>query len=287
LARNALKLFAFFSIKSVRNFATFVGNIAWFFNTKSKKITIKNIELCFPELSDPERKKLAKKSLIESLKTAAEMGAMYFWESEKILKLVERVENLEILDRAIKSGKGIILLAPHQGNFEMMRHFAASKTRFITLYQPLKTPELDALSVELRSKNGVEALPTTARGIAAVFRELQKGAVTAILPDSSPARDSGAVFAPFFGIETFTATLLSKAARKTGAIVIACAAFRSPEGFIPRFFAVDETLYLDDSRAAAAAVNVVIEECVRLDPAQYFWEYRRFKVRPKGEKSFY
>ena len=38
---------------------------------------------------------------------------------------------------------------------------------------------------------------------------------------------------------------------------------------------------------SVATVNTVVERCVRENPAQYQWSYRRFRTRPEGEVSFY
>ncbi|GHS86752.1 lipid A biosynthesis lauroyl acyltransferase [Campylobacterota bacterium] len=284
-ARFALSFFSRFSFGKVRTIAVIAASIAWFFPSKSKKITLKNIELCFPELSLPEQRKLARKSLIESAKTAMEMPALYMWENEKVLRFVDRAENIELFENAIAKNMGAIILAPHHGNWEMLRHFLASRSRFLTLFQPLKSEELDKLVIELRAKAGVDVQPTTQHGIAKMFKDLRAGSVTAILPDSSPK--SGAVFAPFFGVETYTATLLQKAAQKTRSAVICCAAIRTKNGFTIRFSEVGDDIYSENAREAATELNRAIEECVRTDPAQYFWEYRRFKIRPANEPSIY
>jgi KDO2-lipid IV(A) lauroyltransferase len=286
-AKLLLRFLAALSLKNARRFGAFIGAIGWLFPTTHKKITRINLKLCFPELSEREREKFARSSLIESAKTVAEMGALYLWEHNRCLELVETVENGEILTDAIAAKKGVILLAPHQGNWEMTRHFLASKSVFIALYEPPKIRALEPLVVAARDKVGMISAPTTQRGIAKLFRELEKGAVTAILPDAQPGKRNGGVFAPFFGIEALTATFLQKAAQRTGAIVVCGAATRSPKGFALRFLEVDPKIYDPDERVSATALNASIEACIRLDPLQYVWEYKRFRARPNDEPRFY
>ncbi|MDR2034330.1 MAG: hypothetical protein LBP89_06840 [Helicobacteraceae bacterium] len=277
-----LRFLALLSLKNARRLAVFVASIGWFFPTIHKKITLKNLEICFPDLNVNERRKLAKKSLIESTKTAAEMGALALWDHKRCLALVESVENEALLDEAIAAKKGVILLAPHLGNWEMMRHFLASKSTFIALYDPPKIAELEPLMIKMRDKVGMISAPANQRGIAKLFRELGKGAVTAILPDTRPSKKAGGIFAPFFGIEALTPTFLQKAAQKTGAIVICGAAMRSPNGFRLCFLEADPKIYDPDERTAATTLNRLIETCIRLDLAQYIWDYNRFRSRPSA-----
>ncbi|MDR2638980.1 MAG: lysophospholipid acyltransferase family protein [Helicobacteraceae bacterium] len=286
-AKWLLRFLAALSLKSARRFGAFVGAIGWYFPTTHKRVTRKNIEICFPSLSVADREKLARESLIESAKTAAEMGALCMWEHKRCLELVETTENEAALDNAIAAKKGVILLAPHVGNWEMMRHFLASKSTFIALYEPPKIEKLEPLMVAIRDKVGMISAPANAKGVAKLFRELSKGAVTAILPDTQPPKRAGGVFAPFFGVEALSPTFLQKAARKTGAIVVCGAALRSANGFTLKFMEVDRDIYNPDETIAATALNRSIEDCVNLAPAQYIWEYKRFRARPSGQALIY
>ncbi|MDR2152713.1 MAG: lysophospholipid acyltransferase family protein [Helicobacteraceae bacterium] len=281
------KLLAALSLKNARRLGAFVGAIGWYLPTTHKRVTRKNLEICFPLLSAKEREKLAKRSLIESAKTAAEMGALCLWEHKRCLELVAQTDNERLLDEAIAAKKGVILLAPHLGNWEMMRHFLASKSAFIALYEVPKIKELEPLIVATREKAGMISAPANAKGAAKLFRALGKGAVTAILPDTQPSKRSGGVFAPLFGVEALTATFLQKAAQKTGAIVVCGAALRCAEGFTLHFLEVDQAIYDPDEKVAAAAVNRAIKACINLDLTQYIWEYKRFRARPDGQKRFY
>ncbi|MDR1451407.1 MAG: hypothetical protein LBI57_03620 [Helicobacteraceae bacterium] len=280
-AKWLLRLLASLSLNNARRFGALIAAIGWHFSTTHKKVTLANLKLCFPELSNMEREKLARKSLIESAKTAAEMGALCMWEHRRCLDLVEATDNEALLDMAIASKKGVILLAPHVGNWEMMRHFLASKTTFIGLYEPPKIKELEPLMIAVRDKVGMISAPANAKGVAKLFKELGKGAVTAILPDARPSKRAGGVSAPFFGVNTQTPTFLQKAAQKTGAIVVCGVAMRSSKGFTLRFLQADQNIYNPDEIIAATALNNSVETCVRLDVAQYVWEYNRFRVRVK------
>jgi KDO2-lipid IV(A) lauroyltransferase len=38
---------------------------------------------------------------------------------------------------------------------------------------------------------------------------------------------------------------------------------------------------------SATRLNAMVEQCVRALPTQYQWVYKRFRVRPPGERAFY
>ena len=49
---------------------------------------------------------------------------------------------------------------------------------------------------------------------------LERGEYAGILPDQEPKAETGAVFAPFFGVPAYTMLLVNRLARRTGARVI-------------------------------------------------------------------
>lgn len=179
------------------------------------------------------------------------------------------------------------MLLPHLGNWEAMGPFLAAKGRFVALYQPPEEEGLEKLLIKARERTGMTAVPTTQRGIVRLFKELEKGAITAILPDQQPGRNAGGVFAPFFGIGALTGTLLPKILQKTGASVVSGVALRTSKGFELRFLKADPDLYNPDETVSATALNREVERCVRLAPEQYVWEYKRFRRRPEGQPKFY
>lgn len=282
-----LRTLSWMPVAAARKIGAFTGWAGWVFNSRHARITRINLALCFPELSENERKILGQKSLIESGKTAAEMGAVFLWPVERCLSLIESVENETLLTEAIAEGKGVVVLAPHLGNWELIGPYLAKRGRFVALYQPPREAELDRLLVSARARAGIHLAAANQRGVAGLFRELSGGAITGILPDQQPARKAGGVFAPFFGVSAFTATLLPKILQKTGARVICGVAFRTKTGFKLHFLEADPGLYDADETAAATAVNRDVQKCVRLAPEQYSWEYKRFRRRPAGEQSPY
>jgi KDO2-lipid IV(A) lauroyltransferase len=120
-----------------------------------------------------------------------------------------------------------------------------------------------------------------------LVKTLKAGGCIVMLPDQEPERESGD-FAPFFGIETLTVSLVHGLATKTNAQLLLINAKRLPDGGgFDVMFRDANAVNTEDLRESLTAMNAIIETAVREIPAQYQWEYKRFKRRPQGKADFY
>jgi len=253
-----------------------------------RRVTRINLQLCFPELDQAARQRLERHSLIEMVKSGLEMGPMWLWPQSRCLRLIQRVHGQELLDQAIARGDGVILAAPHIGMWEMIGIYVSSRYAMTSLYRPPRLAALDEIMRRGRERFGARLVPTDASGIRGLYKALAQGELIAILPDQEPRWGNG-VFAPFFGLPAYTATLLPRIAHKSRATIILCWAERLPggRGYDLHFRAVDEQCYNADLTLAAGALNREVEHCVRELPQQYQWHYRRFRTRPDDERPGY
>jgi KDO2-lipid IV(A) lauroyltransferase len=262
------------------------GVLLWLSGSRSRKTTETNLALCFPRMPSAERRQLAKQSLIETVRLGLEMGPAWLWSADDALALIDQVEGHHHMEAAKTAGRGIVILAPHIGNWELLGLWLGRHYQAINLYQPPKSPLLDKLIHDARSRSGAQLVPTDKKGVAALLKGLKNGGVTGILPDQEPEA-SGGVFAPFFGVSALTATLAANLARKTNAVVLAAYVKRTDSGYTLVIDAVDESVIDEDEVIAATAVNRAVEHCVNAAPAQYQWEYKRFKARnDRGGKRY-
>lgn len=254
--------------------------------TDARRITAVNLALCFPELTDGERKRLLRQSLINTACTAFELGLFWMAPASRALATVVTISGQEILQEAQRRGKGVIVIAPHLGNWELSGMFLATCGAITSLYKPPRLEALQAFMVNVRERNGATLVPTNRKGVAMLFKALERGEMIGVLPDQEPPLDGG-VFAPFFGVPALTMTLVSKLAARTGAPVVSVFARRLPhsEGFEVIFAEAHADIAHEDISIAATALNRSVQDCVMRAPAQYQWEYRRFKQQPDGRKN--
>ena len=154
-------------------------------------------------------------------------------------------------------------------------------------YKPQRL--LDELIRKARGRSGATLAPTRPRGVRLLVEGLERGEYAGILPDQEPKGESGAVFAPFFGVPAYTMLLVNRLARRTGARVIFMVAERlgPGRGFRMHCIAAPEGVASEDDLIAATALNRGVEQCVAICPEQYVWPYKRFRRRPEGPPSPY
>jgi KDO2-lipid IV(A) lauroyltransferase len=83
--------------------------------------------------------------------------------------------------------------------------------------------------------------------------------------------------------------LLSRLAIKTGAPVVFAYAERLPRclAYHMHFLSAPAEINRGSVESSAVVLNHMVEKCARAVPEQYQWTYKRFRVRPPGEKAFY
>lgn len=247
-----------------------------------------NLALCFPELSGEERRLLLEQTMTELGKTFSEAGILWYGSRQQTERLVREVHGEELLKAGLARGKGVILAAPHLGNWEVIGAYCSPRYPMTNLYRPPRQEGMEEVILRARARFGSRLAPTSAKGVRALYQALGNNELVGILPDQDPGENGGA-FAPFFGIQTNTMTLLSRLAQKSGAAVLCVWAERLPHsrGFAIHFIPVADAIYSDDMQASVTALNQAIEAAIRQIPAQYQWGYKRFRTRPAGEAGVY
>ena len=265
-----------------------VGRLLWLLPTRARAITEINLARCLPELNAAERERLARASLLDFGQTALEIVKIWFTPAARVVETIVAVEGEDALRGAIADGRGVIVLGPHHGNWEMLGLYLGHCHGLTTMYLPARDPAIDRVICEARVRGGTGIAPATSGGVRTVLKILKRGGLIGLLPDQVP-KEAGAEFAPFFGHPALTMTLVSNLVQKTGARVFFGCAFREPDGngFRIVFRDPDPELYGADLAQSLAALNRGVETLVRERPQQYQWEYKRFKVQPKGQPRIY
>lgn len=283
----ALKILGALPLPIAYGIGRAIGRILILLPNDMRRVTRINVDTCFPDRSPEWRKLLTQRSLRETAITACEMGAVWCKPVATTLRRIRVVEGVELIEQALSEGKGVVILAPHLGNWEVLGIYLASRFPITNLYQPPSQEAMHTLIHGARTRQEAKLAPTNRRGVIQIVKALRQGEVTGILPDQEPDRGSGGEFVPFFGKKALTATLIPKLAREGNAVTVAGFCLRENGGYRVIFRAVHDGIRAKDLKTAAACMNRSIEHCILECPEQYQWEYKRFKRRPKGEKSIY
>lgn len=286
--RSILRALALFPLPANHALGYLLGLAFYLLPNKTKRISEINIAMCLPEYTPEQRRKLLRASLIETGKSVTEIGPLWLWKPDRLQRLIKGTENQAILEQAHAQQKGIIILTPHLGSWELTSLQYARRWPVTCLYRPPKIKSLELPIIQARERTGACLVPTNTRGVKALYAALARKETIGILPDQDPGK-GGSVFAPFFGVHASTIKLVSRLINKTGAQVLMTYARRLPrgQGYIIHYLKPDDAIYSSDPNISAAAMNRAVETCVRENISQYQWAYKRFKTRPEGEASAY
>lgn len=269
-------------LEMARTVGKLLGYCAYLSKSRPYQTTLTNLKLCYPDMSESERHRLARKSLLNTGMTLAESGAVWLWPVDRIMGKILAIEGADLLEAARSRGKGVILLGPHHGNWELAGLYLSTLGPCAQLYQPPKHAALDKLLYQARSRGSAMMYPATSKGVAAVLAALKNGEMCGILPDQIPAPGAGD-FAPFFGQDAYTMTLISRLMQKTGASALLTYTRRVTGGFVVVFRQPDPDIYAKHMPLALAGLNRTVEMAARDEPELYQWEYKRFRYQPEGK----
>jgi KDO2-lipid IV(A) lauroyltransferase len=285
LFRTVIQFLSCFSLGWTHRFGVVIGWLLWLTSNSLKRISTENINSAYPDYSRAERHRLIKGSLIELGRGFCELGPLWCWPREKLLPLVQDDGGAQTIREALTRHKGVIVLSPHLGAWELMGWYWSLHFPITSLYRPPRVRSMADFMRKARERQGANLVPTDVSGIKALFRALKNNEVVGILPDQDPGKRGG-VLALFFNHPANTITLISKLIRKTGAPVFFTFAERLPQGagFKIHVIEADRGLDAGDEHQAARTLNQQIEQCVQLVPAQYLWSYGRYRKVKKHLK---
>lgn len=191
------------------------------------------------------------------------------------------------MHEALGRGKGLIILTPHLGAFELAARRIAREFPLTVLYRPARKPWVEALLQAFRSAEGVRAVPANAQGVRQLLRALRQGQAIGLLPDQVPSQGEGLV-SDFFGRPAYTMTLPIRLAQASGAPVAWATALRTPGGWsltMELWKAPVQGVEIDVSarltemplEEALTWMNQGLEARIARAPEQYLWAYNRYK----------
>ena len=228
---------------------------------------------------------VARQGIAEAGRMVMELPFLWLRPVSRPLGDLVRIEGGEHVEAVHAQGKGLLLLTPHLGCFEICaqayaEHFAAAYGPLTALYRPARQPWLREVMEQSRQRPGLATAPASLAGVRQMIRALRRGETVGLLPDQVPPDGMG-VWAPFFGQPAYTMTLAARLVQQTGAtpLLIWGERLRRGAGYVVRFAPLGEALPADTAAQAesAAVVNRAMERLIRACPQQYLWGYHRYK----------
>lgn len=261
-----------------------LGQLMQPFMRSRAKVVRRNLELCFPEMSDTEREDLVKKILKNTGMMMIET-AISWWASDRQLRRRVTYEGLEHLEAAKAKGKGVILLTGHFTSMEIGGRLIMLQTPAYVMFRHLKNPLFNAVMMRSRIYHSEGIVMRD--DVRAMLRALRKNKVVWYAPDQDfGPRNS--IFAKFFGVTAATIPATARMVKMTGAEVVPFVPKRNSDGsYHIQIFPAWEAYPSGDDIVDAQRINDWIEFQIRQMPEQYFWLHRRFKTQPDGKGRLY
>jgi KDO2-lipid IV(A) lauroyltransferase len=263
------------------------GRLGWHVARSRRRVALRNLELCFPELSVDERERLARAHFRWLGRSLLERGLLWYASPGRLRRLIHVEGDVQLAER---SERPVMWLVPHFMGLDVAGASVLlfQKRKGISIYQRQSNAVLDRALRRGRLRLGNAEIFERDDAGRALVRAIRRGDAFFNLPDMDfGTRD--AAFVPFFGVEATTLLAPSRMARALDMVVQPVVAEILPggAGYRVRYEEPWTDFPTEDAVADAARMNRWIESEIRRNPAQYLWVHRRFKTRPPGEPSLY
>ncbi|MBL1320059.1 MAG: LpxL/LpxP family Kdo(2)-lipid IV(A) lauroyl/palmitoleoyl acyltransferase [Methylophaga sp.] len=249
-----------------------------------RRIAKRNLELCFPELSDEQRHALLEKNN-QTMGMMMIETALSWWASDRRLQKRVSYHGLEHIEAALEKGNGVILLTAHFTSMEIGGRLIMLKFPCYVMFRELKNALFNAFMMRARTHHSEGIVMQ--KEPRAMVRALRKNKIVWYAPDQDLGKRQ-CVFAKFFGVQASTVIATGRLAKMSGAAVIPFTPRRDEKGHYTLTIGAPLTDFpTGDDVADAQRINDIIEHEIRHSPEQYLWAHRRFKTQPEGKGLLY
>lgn len=246
-------------------------------------IADRNVELCFPELSQQERDTIVRDSFKGAGMALFESGLV--WWPNRYTNQLAKIEGLEHIKNAQAEGKNILLFSPHMTTLEICFTQLSRHVKFNVLFRVHDNPLWEYMACRGRERYQLRLTPR--KQVKQFLEHMRHGEAGLIAADQDMGKNRS-LFIPFFGIPAATIPSIHSFAQQTDAEVMFINGYRrSRQGYAITVSPPLENFPSDNVEADCARTNTFVEEFARQHPSEYLWQHRRFKTRPPGEASLY
>jgi Kdo2-lipid IVA lauroyltransferase/acyltransferase len=261
------------------------GLVNTFQLSKLSKIISLNIQIAFPDMDHQQRQQLTKQAIRNELTSYFEFLSIWGASNQKNIQRIQKIHGEHYLHEALAEKKGVVLVVPHFGTWEVMNSWLSQYTQMTILYKPVKNPDADQFVRDARSREQAHLVPTDESGVRQIFKALKQGGTTAILPDHTP--DHGGDMVDYFGIPLASSSLSAKLIQKTKAKALLIYTMRNDQdGFDMYIEQINPQIYEGPAENGTRIIHQSLEQLIQRYPEHYHWSYKRFRANPALKKIY-
>ncbi len=263
-----------------------IGKLSRRFLKRRECIARRNLELCFPDMTNEIREAMIEKNFMSLGMGLFETGMAWFWSDSRVRRWFD-VEGYQNLVQAQANHKGVMVVGVHFMSLELGGRVMGLCQPMMATYRPHNNELMEWVQTRGRMRSNKSMIDR--RNLKGLVSELKKGEAVWFAPDQDYGR-KGSTFAPFFSVPNAATTngtyVLS---RLSGASMLTVTMVRKADrsGYQLHIGRALTDYPAKDEHEAASYINKVIEREILRAPEQYLWIHRRFKTRPQGEVSLY
>ena len=283
------RLISLFPFNWILKLGHTLGILLYCIPSKRSIIAMKNIELCFPELSGFEKKKLLKQHF-SSLGIGFLEVAMVRWKPTKVLKKYIKINGLDHLKNAINKDKGVILMSAHFTSLEVSaligrKEIVPDLPSMVGMYRLGNNAIINQFFREARLRS-VEGLVTKFE-VKSLIQALKEKKIIWYASDQNFS-GKNAIELDFFNQKAMTNSAITRFIEMTGCSVLPFFPTRLPnhQGYSLNIYPEIEYRANQDPREYLIKFYRVLEEHIKKNPEQYYWIHRRFKSNSENKNPY-
>ncbi len=287
LTKLGLAVVPHFPRRGVLAFSRFLGNAAYLFSTRLRRLGLANLDLAFGNTKTPAEKRLILRKSMQNFSLVILDLAWFSKDSaarmETWFKAAPSMR--EVMGRSVSR----VAVTGHFGNWELIGRYSAIKSLpLMSVSLPLKNPEVEALLQRTRQTTGQQVIPREG-AVRKLVRFLREGGTVAVLLDQNTKLEEGGLFVEFYGKPVAVSAAAGILASMTSSeIVFGYALPRSDGtylGEVPHVIPYAEISGMDRASMSLEITRRLTryyEEAIRIRPECWLWSYKRWRHIPAG-----
>ncbi len=266
-----------------------LGRLLYHIDARHRRRAADNIARCFPEFSPARVEEVTRESFEHFLQLVVEV-----LHTPRLIHNDSWAGRLDVTDMSaaislLNRGKPVLLLTGHLGNWELLGYLLALLGfNLSAIARPIDNPLLNRWLLGIRQAKGMEII-TKWDATDRMMEVIDAGGALAFIADQN-AGDRG-MFVPFFGRLASSYKSIGLLAIRKELPIICGYAHRVGPGCryeMGTQDVIEPQDWMDQPDPlfyVTARYNRAMEMMIRRRPAQYLWMHRRWKSRPRWEKT--
>lgn len=246
------------------------------------EVVRKNLRAVFPEKENHELRVIERSFYRHLCDIFIETAKLAHISDTEMDRRVEYVD-VCLVNEALASGKSVVLMLGHYGNWEWVtsaaRHFTPG-VKSCEIYHALRDKAMDKLMLELRSRFGTENIPMS-RAVRRLLQTHREGKqfVCGFISDQRPFTPELKHWTDFLGLDTAYVNGGEVIGRKLDAAFIYVEMLPVSRGHYRMTFRRLKPLEDGEENPCTRAFLRELEGSIRRNPAYWLWSHNRWKRR--------